>query len=134
MKQLFIFIVLLLVSYDLSATNAKMFSYDHDYVQKVMVKVNKLDRYVSLNQLSFDQIDNDFYLGIDLNINEQESYGLATIPLGIPGVCWGGCLGIPGVIVVYLTTDEKYERHDAIKGCVILHIFLAGFFYMLTSF
>jgi hypothetical protein len=42
--------------------------------------------------------------------------------LGIPGFCWGFCLGLLGIILVYVALDgetRKSEGRQAILGCVI---------------
>lgn len=42
--------------------------------------------------------------------------------LGIPGFCWGFCLGWIGIILVYVAVDgeaRKSEGRQAVLGCVI---------------
>ncbi len=40
-------------------------------------------------------------------------------PLGIPSFIWGFCLGVVGILIVYLTTEDTEEAKKALLGCVI---------------
>lgn len=41
-------------------------------------------------------------------------------PLGIPSFLWGCCLGVSGLIVVYIVTDnDREEVKKALNGCLV---------------
>ncbi|MGL4629604.1 MAG: hypothetical protein ACRCVT_00255 [Leadbetterella sp.] len=45
---------------------------------------------------------------------------IGEVPLGIPSIVWGICLGLLGVLIVYLVTDKDNEQtKKAFVGCLI---------------
>ncbi len=63
----------------------------------------------------------------DLNLSSSVDIGIlkgdSDKPLGIPGFVWGFCLGLIGILIIYLAMDEGPERKKQVRngvyGCLV---------------
>ncbi|MEL6133435.1 MAG: hypothetical protein AAFR59_08745 [Bacteroidota bacterium] len=78
----------------------------------------------TIEKLAKDRDANLQELGIDTEGLSTEVHlsALSSItegPVGIPSIIWGFCLGLVGLLVVYLVTDgDSQETKSALIGCV----------------
>lgn len=88
----------------------------------------KLERVVAESQLDYNEIQSLHpeliaSTNVSATANEGLLDGAADVPLGIPGFWWGFCLGVTGMLVVYLIMDDGSDRKEQVKnalyGCVI---------------
>lgn len=126
---LFALIAVLVSLQPLMAGEADDFKFDRQQVQ---------DEFADLNRLEQTVVQNDFMSLFELKDNnllsaEFASMNLGTMmpeaALGIPGFWWGCVLGIVGILVVYLVTDnDRDEVKSAFTGCIVGTVLQVGFY------
>ena len=117
MKPLF-FTLILLLAMPGFARNAKLFRYNAHKLSLQLVAVNQLDRYVEAQHAT----DGNFNIDARLwNVYRAQS----VLPDDKEDKSWGntsfimGCLlGVIGVLIVYLVTEDGNEVEKAVWGMV----------------
>jgi hypothetical protein len=90
-----------------------------------LLELNKLDQYIGndydLLKLTQEQPEMVKNVGLSSEF-EFDTAGSDNPPLGIPGFIWGFCLGLIGMLVVYLAMsegpDRKKQVNQALYGCL----------------
>ena len=121
MKPLF-FTLILLLAMPGFARNAKLFRYNAQKLSLQLVAVNQLDRYVEAQHAT----DGNFNIDTRLwNAYRTQS----VLPDGKENKSWGstsfimGCLlGVIGVLLVYLITEDGHEVEKAVWGMVASYV------------
>lgn len=100
---------------------AMLFQLDEETVYQTVSELTALESYLaehqgtSLNQLQ--ATENPIIQ--DIQFSSDPYFNLVEPPLGIPSFVWGFCLGLIGMLVVYLVTEEKEEVLKSLYGCLI---------------
>ncbi|MCP9769709.1 hypothetical protein EGI22_17535 [Lacihabitans sp. LS3-19] len=87
-------------------------------------QLNKIEAFVNANEgktLANIKTENP-ELVANLNISDNVSASIleGELPGNIPAFWWGFCLGILGILLLYLLTDgDKDAVNKAVKGCAI---------------
>ncbi|MBK6610412.1 MAG: hypothetical protein IPI59_02055 [Sphingobacteriales bacterium] len=125
-KFLFVLMLGIIGQFVANAHNADLFTIDEQRIEQKMNNLNQVEQMLNANPgMSFDALkaqNAELANSIDAQNSSLNlingSFG-AEPPLGIPSFIWGFCLGIVGVVVVYLLTDEdKSETKKALFGCI----------------
>ena len=132
MKKLLLFVAMLAAINVSFARTADLFSYDKAQVQKALVNADALDHYVSQAVVSLDKID--LANPVTVNFLAQSDNNMMDEPaLGIPGFVWGLVLGVIGILVVYLVTEDKEETKKALYGCIAGALLWTGCYFLLFA-
>lgn len=118
--------ILLLSSSSLyaKANDCDLFSYDRNQIQQAVSELSNLETYIEQNAsvISVDRLKQEgasMVKGFLLNSCPFNMSG-GEPPLGIPSFLWGCCLGVSGLIVVYIVTDnDREEVKKALNGCLV---------------
>jgi len=130
-KALLLLAAFLMVNVTFART-ADLFSYDKAQVQKALVNADALDHYVSQAMVSLDKID--LANPVTANFLAQSDNNMMDEPaLGIPGFVWGLVLGVIGILVVYLVTEDKEETKKALYGCIVGSLLGLGCYFLLVA-
>ncbi len=119
MKKYFILTGLVLLPLQLLSKNAALFSYDRARVQQTLLNATMLDQHVSAHHIQIHRIDPTNPLLANFKAGESFPVLKSNPPLGVPGFFWGCILGLPGVLIVYLTTSKKSEKEGVLVGCLL---------------
>lgn len=132
MKKLIIIsgLIMFLFTGNSYAGEPGLFTYDKSVVETEMASLNDLEQFV------LDHPDTTLS-GMVANghpmassVAGPNSFSALNLmyekALGIGGFWWGCCLGVPGVLVVYLVSEDKAETKSAIIGCVVGSLLYSG--------
>jgi hypothetical protein len=94
-------------------------------IQSELNHINLLDEFIGndydLNSVIQEQPEMVKNAGLSSEM-EFDAAGSNGAPLGIPGFLWGFCLGLIGILIVYLATSEGSDRkkhvNQALYGCL----------------
>lgn len=94
-------------------------------IQLELNQINLLDEFIGneydLNRVVLEQPEILKNAGLSSEM-EFDAAGSNGAPLGIPGFLWGFCLGLIGILIVYLATSEGSDRkkhvNQALYGCL----------------
>jgi len=106
------------------AYQADLFSIDEARINDEISSLIVVENYISVHSdVTLSDLINsgNILAGILTPMAKSPSdyVSLMEPPLGIPSFVWGFCLGLPGVLVVYLVADEdKEETKKAFYGCL----------------
>ncbi|OYU66226.1 MAG: hypothetical protein CFE22_10150 [Cytophagaceae bacterium BCCC1] len=96
-------------------------------------KLNQLEAIVNANpSVTIDSVIKEQpQLLKDLGINNEAKSSIGgedpMRPAGFPAFWWGFCLGIWGILIVYLITDnDKAALNKTVKGCITAMIVYGG--------
>ncbi|MFW6309488.1 MAG: hypothetical protein ACOC1D_00165 [Prolixibacteraceae bacterium] len=101
-----------------------VFSFDEEALNKELSELNELDAYLAVNEEATFESLADASSPLVANIdNSAAPMGMAgqegEPPLGIPSFLWGCVLGVVGLAVVYIMTEQDMdETKKALWGCV----------------
>jgi len=124
MKKLLLPVLLLLfASFSALANDADLFKFDYNAVQAEFSELNQLaDMVIANEDLTYSSLKlNNENLVAGLRLVSEGALPLqgAEPVLGIPSFLWGCGLGVAGLIVVYIGTDQdKVETKKALWGCI----------------
>jgi hypothetical protein len=104
-----------------ASKSGDLFRIDEQKLAVEMADLSAIEDLVNTENLTLSQLfaDNN-----ELAVSAlMPSYGAADMledgpPLGIPSFVWGLCLGLIGVLVVYIVTESRSESMKAVWGCV----------------
>ena len=133
MKKIFGLLLLSLVANVAWAKKASLFTYDRTQVERAMLTVNVVDKFLDANPMDLDALlSNSKVIGrlaAEANMpvpafsDTLKSWAFwgnlvitagASFVLGILGV---GC-GLVGILVVYLITSDRDQTLNALFGCI----------------
>ena len=96
-------------------------------------KLNQLEAIVTANPaLTIDSVIKDQpELLKDLGISNEAKSGIGgddpLRPAGFPAFWWGFCLGVWGILIVYLITDnDKAALNKNVRGCITAMLVYGG--------
>jgi hypothetical protein len=125
MKKLLVPVLLLLfASYSAFANDADLFKFDYNAVQAEFAQLNQLGDMVTANEdLTYSALKlTNENLITSLSLVSEGALPLQAAEgpvLGIPSFLWGCVLGVPGLVVVYIVSDQdSVETKKALWGCV----------------
>lgn len=106
-------------------------------------KLNQLEAIVNANpSITVDSlIKEQPQLMKDLGIDNKAKSNIGTDedsmrPAGFPAFWWGFCLGVWGILIVYLITDnDKAAINKTVKGCITasaIYVGIVGLFYVVA--
>jgi hypothetical protein len=135
MKRLLVILILAIaVIFNTKANDTDLFSYDKAAVMTALEYLSNIESYITSNPaISINDLmktGNFLINGIDVSTAPFGINGEA--PLGCPSFLWGCTLGVAGIILVYIFSDEdKEEAKKALWGCVTLYA-IVGVIYVIA--
>ncbi|RFS15437.1 hypothetical protein [Emticicia sp. C21] len=96
--------------------------YDEKSINAEFEKLNKLEEYVNTNEGTTlaDVQETELAKDLKLDTNVTSTVAAGDLPLNIPAFWWGCVLGLVGVLVVYIVTDQdKDQTKKALYGCLV---------------
>ncbi len=110
--------------------DASLFNVDKQAIEQEVAPLNDLEIYVNANEgVTYDQIDNSAVLNKEVVMGDVDLSGDG--PLGIPSFLWGCILGVVGILIVYLITEDGDETKMALWGCIAWSVLWVVFYFVL---
>ena len=103
-------------------TQVEALKYDEKSINAEFEKLNKLEEYVNTNEGTTlaDVKETELAKDLKLDTNVTSTVAAGDLPLNIPAFWWGCVLGLVGVLVVYIVTDQdKDQTKKALYGCLV---------------
>lgn len=103
-------------------TQVEALKYDEKAINAEFEKLNKLETYVNTNEGTTlaDVQETELTKDLKLDTNVTSTVAAGDLPLNIPAFWWGCVLGLVGVLVVYIVTDQdKDQTKRALYGCLV---------------
>jgi hypothetical protein len=102
------------------ADDSDLFSYDKAKVQQSVSDMSQVEQMINQNpDLSVDDLKAQGKLTTSFNATSSSPFTMMEAPLGIPSFLWGCILGVVGILIVYLVSEDKDETKKALWGCVV---------------
>jgi hypothetical protein len=102
--------------------DASLFDVDKQAIEQEVAPLNDLENYVNANDgVTYNQIDNPSVLNKDVVLGDVDLS--SQPPLGIPSFLWGFILGVVGILIVYLVSENGDETKKALWGCLAFAVF-----------
>jgi hypothetical protein len=101
--------------------SADLFEFDYADVVDNMTEVATLESYVSaIDGVTYSELAENNSDLID-NIEGVATFVAAAGdgPAGIPSFWWGCVIGVIGILIVYLITEDSDETKSALYGCIV---------------
>ncbi len=134
MKKIFTILVAMLVMSSMTFANddASIFSVDKNSIEQELAPLSDLENYVNENAgVTYDEIDNPEVLDKNVVMGDVDlNYGP---PLGIPSFIWGFLLGVIGILIVYLITEDGDETKKALWGCIAFTVLWLVIYFVLIA-
>ncbi len=133
-KNIFTFLLILILGTPVFASNSDLFRIDFDAVHQEFAELNMLESMIEANpELTYRELKM-------INMSLIESLNLVPVAaapladgeavLGIPSFWWGCGLGLVGVGIVYFMTEkDSSEAKKALWGCILGALFWGGSYY-----
>lgn len=124
MKKLLIPVLLVFfASFTAFANDADLFKFDYKAVQAEFSELNQLgDMVLANSDLTYSTLkmtNENLVSSLGLVSESSLPFQTGEPVLGIPSFLWGCGLGVVGLVVVYVGTDQdKVETKKAMWGCV----------------
>lgn len=123
MNKLFTLMLTVFLCSSVFAGNAKLFSYDADYLNDEFEELNKLEDHVKANNniSLLDLQSSNYELLSNLNLNQSSlppsSFSIEEMDWG--AFLWGFFCGGCGVLIVYLNEDKRTNERmvSSLIGC-----------------
>ncbi|MFT5884641.1 MAG: thiol:disulfide interchange protein [Arcticibacterium sp.] len=113
------------------------FNFDQSKIDAEFDQLNKIEKYVEKNDVTLEELQSqnaDLVSGIDLSSDASASIAAGELPIGIPAFWWGCVLGLLGVILVYVLTDQdKDQTKKALFGCLAWGVVFALYYLFVLS-
>ena len=134
MKNILCFILMVgLMTTTLSAEETKLvlspdqisqvLSEDKSSLDQDFKSLDALEQRIKSQNLTFKDLDDQTVQVLSLKEDVQGSLvavaGADDLPLGIPGFWWGFCLGLVGILLVYILMEDSPERKEETKKALI---------------
>jgi hypothetical protein len=122
--KLFTFFMALMLGTTLLASSSD-FSYDANEVNQSLSKLNQLEAMHKANpSASFEELtSNEVFAGTTISKATISSVAgnAADLPV-LPAFWWGCILGVIGILIVYLVTEDTDQTKSALWGCIIGYV------------
>ncbi len=124
MKKIFLALLFSLFAFGIQASVSDLFEIDDAALSEEFASLTQLETIVvGHGDLTFESLMTEHSdLMKSIHLQSDLSNGLLGFyfepPLGIPSFLWGFCLGVAGLAVVYLITEDNEETKKALWGCV----------------
>jgi hypothetical protein len=140
-----LFLMVGLLSTTLHAENIKPAA-SADQISKVLIddksslaqefeSLNALEAKIKAENLTFSDLDAKTVSSLSLKEDVQGSLvavaGADDLPLGIPGFWWGFCLGLVGILLVYILMEDSPDRKEETKKALIGALIWVGVWILL---
>ncbi len=118
MKQILSFSVTLLLFVVSTAAFASDFGYDAQKVKNEFASLKAAEEYVAVHDVNITELKASGVVSSDVVI---KAWNPDDDPLmGISPFLWGCCLGVLGIVLVYVLTDgDKDMVKKSVIGCVV---------------
>ena len=108
---------------------------DQVILKDAFQSLDQLEKKIKHEQLTFAELDADIVQSLALKEDVQGALvavaGADDLPLGIPGFWWGFCLGLVGILLVYILMEDSPERKEQTKKAVIGALIWVGIWILL---
>ncbi len=123
MRKVSFLIVLmsLLLSSNIFANSVNVFEYDANKIQRELSNLDLIDAFLEANDMSYtDLVQTNTSMASTLTFGQTGAFGIQIMepPLGIPSIIWGAVFNWPGIVLVYLITEDNEETKKAAYGCI----------------
>lgn len=124
MKKLALLVTTFCLSTVLAFANDTELNYDEKKINAEFEQLNKIEAYVQKNEgttLEALKTENPNLVdGISLKEESAVTIKDASDLFGIPAFLWGCVLGVVGLLLVYIFTDnDKAQVKKAVMGCLV---------------
>ncbi len=97
--------------------------------------LEQLEDKIKAENLTFDQLDETTIDQLALKEDVKGALvavaGADDLPLGIPGFWWGFCLGLIGILLVYILMEDSPDRKEETKKALIGALIWVGIWILL---
>lgn len=129
MKKIVLLLFALCCQYVSLATSFETFYLDEYQIHTEMQGLFELDAFLDENPgMTWEEVQSIAQFG-SLNLHPdagaQHDASLGG-PIGIPSFIWGCCLGVVGILIVYLVEESRQETKKALIGCIVGSILGCG--------
>ncbi|MGR3812173.1 hypothetical protein [Jiulongibacter sp. NS-SX5] len=122
---------LLLISLLSFQASANEFEFKNSELDQEFAELNALESLVAEQNLTLEEVQSlqpELVSNIELNATASISQTAGEMPVLGP-FWWGCCLGIVGLLLVYIITDnDKGQVKTALWGCIVSTILLGGIY------
>lgn len=135
MKKIALLITSFCLSTVLAFANDTELNYDEKKINAEFEQLNKIEAYVQKNEgttLEALKTENPNLVdGISLKEESAVTIKDASDLFGIPAFLWGCVLGVIGILLVYIFTDnDKAQVKKALMGCLIGYAVVALVYFL----
>lgn len=135
MKSLIFTFLLLFVGFAVSASDADLFKLDYDAVQKEFAGLERVSDILADNpEMTYSMLmetNSGLVESVSLVPGSALPMGAAAPALGIPSFWWGCVLGVVGIAIVYIVSDQDAdEAKKALWGCVASSVGWIAFYFL----
>ncbi len=133
-------LTIVLSAFGTPTDKTKLFEYDKQKVQQKFKSVTQLEAEVKAHPNTSIKEIKQQKPGLVKAANLKNNVNASTImadedpPAGIPSIVWGLCLGVWGILIVWLVTESSEETKNAAIGCVISGAAYALFYIAYAAF
>ena len=132
MKKVFFIVagILLLLCGQTRANQASDFKFDKQKAQTEFSDLNQLEQTVMNTNLTLSEMQQKNMLSANFsNLNLSSSMIMEPL-LGVPGFWWGCALGLVGVAIVYIVTEQDmHETKQALIGCIVWSLVFGVYYF-----
>jgi hypothetical protein len=108
---------------------------DKSSLEQDFEALNALEAKIKAENLTFKDLDASTVSSLSLKEDVQGSLvavaGADDLPLGIPGFWWGFCLGLVGILLVYILMEDSPDRKEETKKALIGALIWVGIWIVL---
>ncbi len=102
---------------------AETLSADQQLLEAEFQSLNDLEQRVKADDLTFADLNAETVSSLSLQADVKSALvavaGADDLPLGIPGFWWGFCLGLLGILLVYILMEDSPDRKEETKNALI---------------
>ena len=114
---------------------SKVLMDDKSSLEQDFESLNALEARIKAENLTFKDLDANTVSSLSLKEDVQGSLvavaGADDLPLGIPGFWWGFCLGLVGILLVYILMEDSPDRKEETKKALIGALIWVGVWILL---
>ena len=114
---------------------SKVLMDDKSSLEQDFESLNALEAKIKAENLTFKDLDASTVSSLSLKEDVQGSLvavaGADDLPLGIPGFWWGFCLGLVGILLVYILMEDSPDRKEETKKALIGALIWVGIWIIL---
>ncbi|MEO0897876.1 MAG: hypothetical protein AAFY71_15825 [Bacteroidota bacterium] len=125
-KATLLLIFSLLLSLSMTAAGGpggktSLFSFDEKEADAAVSHLTEIEQIVKEENLTLEELEaNHTELLAEHTLLDSSMRGpMDELPGNIPPFVWGFCLGLIGVLIVYLVTDDNQQTQKSLLGCLV---------------